>query len=146
MSNDELNHVEAPAIEQLKSLGWTYVEGEQLSPDNSDERGSFREVALINRLETSIKRINPWINEENLRKVIKELTKQPYANLIEANQTIWSLITQYMSVSQDKGSGNRSQTVKIIDFDNLDNNEFLCTSQFKSKDLNRILFLTLSSL
>ena len=36
-----------------------------------------------------------------------------------------------MSVSQDKGSGNRSQTVKIIDFDNLDNNEFLCTSQFK---------------
>ena len=77
MSNDELNHVEAPAIEQLKSLGWTYVEGEQLSPDNPDERGSFREVALINRLETSIKRINPWINEENLRKVIKELTKQP---------------------------------------------------------------------
>ena len=38
--------------------------------------------------------------EENLRKVTKELTKQPYANLIEANQTIWGLITQYMSVAR----------------------------------------------
>ena len=31
MSNDELNKVELPALEQLQSLGWTYVEGEKLS-------------------------------------------------------------------------------------------------------------------
>ena len=38
MSYDELNKVELPALEQLKSLGWTYIEGEKLSPDESDER------------------------------------------------------------------------------------------------------------
>ena len=27
--------------------------------------------------------------------------------------------------------GNKGQTVKIIDFDNPENNEFLCTNQFK---------------
>ena len=45
MSNDELNKVELPALEQLKSLGWTYIEGEKLS-DESDERSSFKDVIL----------------------------------------------------------------------------------------------------
>jgi type I restriction enzyme R subunit len=32
---------------------------------------------------------------------------------------------------QDLGKGNKGQTVRIIDFDNPDNNEFLCVNQFK---------------
>ena len=32
---------------------------------------------------------------------------------------------------------NKGQTVKIIDFENLDNNEFLCTNQFKVSGVNQ---------
>ena len=59
MANDELDKVELPAIKQLKSLGWNYVGGEKLSPDNSTERPSFKEVVLEKRLSNNIKRINP---------------------------------------------------------------------------------------
>ena len=111
MSNDELNKVELPALEQLKSLGWIYVEGEKLSPDESDERSSFKDVILEKRLKKSIKKINPWINEDNLRKVISDLTRSQFTNLIEANQSIWNTLTQYTSVMQDLGKGNRGQTV-----------------------------------
>jgi len=137
MASDELDKVELPALEQLQSLEWIYLEGFKLSPDESDERSSFKDVVLEHRLEKAIQRINPWISEDNLRRVISEFTRAQFANLIEANQSVWNTLTQYTSVMQDVGKGNRGQTVKIIDFDNLENNEFLCTNQFKVSGVNQ---------
>jgi len=137
MASDELDKVELPALEQLQSLGWLYIEGAKLSPDESDERSSLKDVVLEKRLTDSLKRINPWINDENLRKVIRELTKTLYPNLVEANQGIWTQINQCISVMQDLGKGNRGQTVHIIDFENPENNEFLCTNQFKVSGVNQ---------
>ena len=76
MANDEYDKVELPALNQLKSLGWIYVEGSGLSPEESDERTSFKDVVLEKRLTKSIKHINPWINDENLRKVDLRLESQ----------------------------------------------------------------------
>lgn len=137
MANDELEKVELPALEQLQELEWEYIEGAKLSPDESDERSSYKEVVLEKRLTDAIKRINPWINDENLRKVVRDLTKTQYPNLVEANQAIWTQINQCVSVTQDLGKGNKGQTVHIIDFENNENNEFLCTNQFKVSGVNQ---------
>ena len=137
MANDEFDKVELPAIEQLQALGWTYVKGEDLSPDTSSERSSFKDVVLEERLPANIKRLNPWISDQNLRKVVHDLTKTQYANLIEANQSIWNTINECVSVMQDLGKGNKGQTVHIIDFDQPENNEFLCTNQFKVSGVNQ---------
>ncbi|MBW2185153.1 MAG: type I restriction endonuclease subunit R [Deltaproteobacteria bacterium] len=137
MDHDEYDKVELPALDQLQQLGWQYVHGSKLSPESSDERGAYREVILFNRLTTAIQRINPWISEENLRKVVREITHPNYATLMEANQGLWQLLVQYQSVEQDLGKGRKGQTVKVIDFDNLDNNEFLCTNQFKIEGVNQ---------
>ena len=139
MASDEFDKVELPALEQLQSLGWSYVEGAKLSPEESDERSSFKDVVLEKRLTASIKRINPWISNENLRKVVRDLTKTQYSNLIEANQSIWNSINQCVSVMQDLGKGNKGQTVHIIDFGKIENNEFLCTNQFKVKGVNQTI-------
>ena len=137
MAGDEFEKVELPALEQLQSLGWTYIKGEDLSPDNSTERSSFKDVVLEDRLAANIKRINPWISDQNLQKVVKDLTKTQYTNLIEANQAIWTTINQCVSVMQDLGKGNKGQTVHIIDFANPENNEFVCTNQFKVSGVNQ---------
>ena len=131
MSSPELDKVELPALDQLQALGWQYLEGAKLSPEESDERDSYKEVVLEKRLSLSIKRINPWISEENLHKVVRDLTRAIYTNLIEANQQIWEVLNKCVSVMQDVGKGNKGQTVRIIDFENPDNNEFLCVNQFK---------------
>lgn len=127
MFNDEEVKVEFPAIEQLKQLGWDYVPG----PSLVVERGSLRDVVLVQRLEAALRRLNPWISEENLTKVMRELTHPNHAALMEYNQSIYDVLVNYLSVEQDLGQGRRGQTVKIIDFDRPGNNEFLCTSQFK---------------
>ena len=144
MAGDEFDKVELPAIEQLQSIGWEYVKGDDLSPDNSSERSSFKEVVLEQRLSNNIKRINPWISEQNLQKVAKDLTKTQYTNLIEANQSIWTTLNECVSVMQDLSKGNKGQTVHIIDFENPENNEFSAPISSKSLALNRISFPTLS--
>ena len=70
MNNDEYDKVELPALEQLQALGWQYCHGSEFAPDSSNERQYYREVVLENRLTQAVKKINPWINDENLRKVI----------------------------------------------------------------------------
>ncbi len=84
MFQDEEQKVELPAIAQLQSLGWQYIVGSKLSPESSDERKYTREVILEFRLTRAVKRINPWINAENLRKVIRELIHPKVATLMEA--------------------------------------------------------------
>lgn len=131
MAGDERQLVEAPALDQLKGLGWTHLDGTTLVPGTSNHRSSLKDVVLTPNLEQAIQRINPWIKEDNLRKVIREVTIIQTSTLMEANQWFWERLTQYFSVDQDLGSGRRGQTLKLIDFDNLKNNEFLCVDQFK---------------
>lgn len=152
MFQDEYDKVEAPAIQQLQQLGWNFLPGEALSPQKASspdaadaihgaERTYYRDVVLVKRLETSLKRLNPWISDENLRKVVRELTHPNFAGLIEYNQAIWEILCSTgdnaISVSQDLGKGRKDQTVKIIDFDTPDNNDFLCTNQFKIEGVNQ---------
>lgn len=131
MFQDEDLKVEQPALEQLKSLGWDYTHGSELSPESSDEREFFSDVILQSRLTNAVKKLNPWINDDNLRKVIREISHPLVPTLIEANETIWQTLVQYQSVEQDLGKGRKGQTVKIIDFEHPENNDFLCVNQFK---------------
>jgi len=143
MFQDEIEKVEQPAIDQLTKLGWTYVAGTTLAPvlpvDGAPvgERGYYRDVVLTSRLEAALRRLNPWISEENLRKVMRETTHPNHVALMEYNHAIHQMLVNYLSVEQDLGKGRKGQTVKIIDFDEPANNEFLCTNQFKVEGANQ---------
>lgn len=136
MNEDELNKVELPAIAQLQQLGWKYINGLNLSPE-AGVRSYNRDVVLVGQLNAAIKRINPWISDENLKKVSREVTHPLFAGLMEYNHAFYKTLVSYQSVEQDLGKGRKGQTVKIIDFDNIDNNEFICTNQFKVEGVNQ---------
>ena len=131
MKGPEFIYVEKPAINQLQEIGWVYTDGQSLAPDISDLRNSFRDVILHKNLEKALIRINPFLSEENIRKIIREISIIQIPNLVEANKYFWEKLTQYFSIPQDLGSGRRNETVKLIDFENIKNNEFLCVNQFK---------------
>ena len=76
MFQDEDLKVEQPAIAQLIKLGWTYVPGASLAPvaaskdaHSTAERAYYRDVVLVQRLEAALRKLNPWISNENLGKV-----------------------------------------------------------------------------
>ena len=127
----ESQYSEKPAIEQLVHLGYKYIHGADFSPDISSERNSVKDVTLSTSLQRSIRKINPWISDENLTKVIRSLTYPNQTSLIENNQFIYDFLVKYTSVKQDLGKGRKSNTVRIIDFEKIDNNEFYVVNQMK---------------
>ena len=141
MPGDERDKVEHPALAQLQVLGWRRVEGEKLSPDarTDVERNSLKGVVLESRLANSIGGLNHWISGENLRSAVRQLTTLRGTDLIDANQKIWALINHGVKVRQHRhGKGSQTQTVHIIDFDNPENNDFLCVDQFKISGVETI--------
>jgi type I restriction enzyme R subunit len=143
MFQDEIHKVEQPALDLLQRLGWQYIPGALLAPaadtnpTQTAERSYFRDVVLVKRLEKAIQRLNPWISDENLRKVMRDITHPVHAGLMEYNHALWQMLVNYVSVEQDLGKGRKGQTVKIIDFDTPGNNDFLCTNQFKIEGPNQ---------
>lgn len=127
--------VENRMIAQLQKLGYTYVHGVELNK----ERASQIEVVLKERLAESIQRLNPWINENNLNIVVRSITHMEAASLMEANQHFHELLINQLSVQQDVGSGRKNQTVKLIDFDNIDNNDFIITNQLSYTHANETI-------
>jgi type I restriction enzyme R subunit len=124
---DEWNLSEEPAIKQLQKLSYKYVDPSELDL----ERESRANVVLEDRLKIAIQRLNPWIDENNLKKAIRRTATVVAASTIEANERTHRDLVHYFSLEQDRGSGRKGQTVRLIDFDNPDNNEFLVTNQFK---------------
>jgi len=124
---NELTLTELPAIELLQKIGYTYISLKKLEQD----RPRLQEPVVIPRLKTAIKRINPWINDANINRVVDKVTRVQGNSDIEINRDIHDVLVQYISVKQDLGNGNRPYTVKIIDFDDIKNNEFLVTQQYR---------------
>jgi type I restriction enzyme R subunit len=88
-------------------------------------------VILEDRLTVAIQKLNPWIDENNLKKAVRRATTVVATSTIEANEKIHRDLVHYFSLDQDRGSGRKGQTVRLIDFDHPDNNEFIVTNQFK---------------
>lgn len=122
---NEKKDVENHVIEQLKGLGYLHHSGLELE----HERSSNHQVILERRLEAALRRLNPWLDESNLNKVKRAITVIEASSLMEANTYFHNLIVNYTSVQQDLGKGKKNQTVKIIDFSNPYNNEFLVVEQ-----------------
>ncbi|MDT3417927.1 type I restriction enzyme R subunit [Brevibacillus aydinogluensis] len=127
---NEKHLVENRLIRQLKELGYEHLHG----PSLDAERESGREVVLKERLSQAIKRLNPWLNDTNLNKIIRSITHIEATSLMEANEKFYSMLVNYISIQQDLGKGRKNQTVKLIDFDNPHNNEFLVVDQFSISD------------
>jgi type I restriction enzyme R subunit len=120
---------ENPAVQQLEALGYTYVSADELEA----ERDSLKEVVLTKRLATALKRINPWLSEDNVQKAVRAVTHVPATSLIEASEKLYTILTYGISLEQDRGDGKKGHTVRFLDFEKPKNNEFLVTRQYRVK-------------
>lgn len=123
---NELHLSEDPAVELLQSIGYAFIPSEDLDK----ERSSQKEIVLISRLEKAIRKLNPWISDENLKKAVREITNVQAVSLVDANGKIHTALVHTISLEQDLGQGKKGQSVHFIDFEHPENNEFIVTRQF----------------
>ncbi|HLW06565.1 MAG TPA: type I restriction endonuclease subunit R [Marinilabiliaceae bacterium] len=134
---DERNHVEKPLLDQLSSLGWEIIDlaDEKQTPAHTF-RENFTEVVMQKILQEQIKVINPWMEDDQVEVVTKQLTASfPGTGLIENNQYALHLLLENTSVSESRKTGEKSPTVRFVDFGNRDNNRFIAVCQFKVRIL-----------
>lgn len=124
---DEYNLVEKPALDLFDKMGYNYLDGRKL---NKEPQQFF----LLDILRRKIQEINPWLDDVGLNKAIREITVVQAASLIEANELLYYKLVNYTSFKQDLGFGKKSQTVKLIDFDKPENNDFTVVSQLYIKN------------
>ncbi len=127
MTQSEYLHSELPAIELFQKLGYEYYDG-----CVTDERNDITEVVLKDRLIQAIKRINPWLTENNLQKTFDKITTVQGTSLIEINQQIWGLIKgDTFSVRHVVNGVEEFKPVSFIDYTNPENNDFLVVNQLR---------------
>ncbi|MEH7200297.1 type I restriction endonuclease subunit R [Priestia megaterium] len=123
---NEKQLVENRMILQLQELGYEHFHGSTLDRERESRNG----IVLKERLSKAILRLNPWLSNANLAKVIYSITHIESTSLMEANQKFHEKMVNMISVQQDLGKGKKNQTVRIIDFEKPENNEFLVIEQF----------------
>lgn len=132
MINEE--QVELLAIDWFKELGYDYFLGYEISPDSENpQRKSYDEVILFNRLKNALIKLNSNIPLVAIEDAIDILRKPQQASLVQNNRAFHQMILQGISVDIKKDDEIKGDVVKLIDFENFSNNDFLVVNQFTIK-------------
>lgn len=133
---DERNHVEKPFLDQLEGLGWTVIDCDSKQLPAQTYRESFTEVVMLPVLREQLKVINPWLEDDQVEEAVKRLTANfPGTSLIQNNRHVLQLLLENTSVSENRKTGEKSPTVRFIDFKHRDNDSFIAVCQFKVRIL-----------
>ncbi|MFD2529338.1 type I restriction endonuclease subunit R [Polaribacter marinaquae] len=125
------NDIELYAIEELEKLGYSYIYGPDIAPDtDAQERTSFDQVILTERLQNAIDRINPSIPSNAKEDALKQVLRIGTPDLLTDNETFHKMLTEGINVTYQKDGSQRGDIVKLVDFDTVNNNEFNVINQF----------------
>jgi type I restriction enzyme, R subunit len=132
MINEE--QVELLAIEWFKELGYDYLLGYEIAPDSQNpHRTNYQEVVLNAKLHSALVKLNPTIPFVAIEDAIDILKKSQHATLIQNNRAFHQILLQGINVDIKDGDDTKGDVVKIIDFENPLNNDFLVVNQFSIK-------------
>lgn len=121
--------VERATIDWLKELGYSYIHGSQLSPENG-ERESYRDVILKKRFVESVQRLNPWLDEQQIEEVYRKIKDLQHPDLIIKSELFYQMLVNGVKITLRDDKEERTKIVRIYDFDKPETNEFLASNQF----------------
>jgi type I restriction enzyme R subunit len=126
---DEL--AEQPAIEWLEELGWEFVHGPDISPDGlTPERESYRDVVLAGRVCRFLAKTVPEIPAADRELVITGIQTTTSPVPIEDHASFHRLLIEGFPLTFNDADGlEKTARVKLVDFDEPGNNEFLVVNQ-----------------
>lgn len=121
--------IEQNALQILQQSGWGYLNGPEIGPDGNCER-QYSDVILRRRFSDAIYRINPGISESSVDEVIKKVTQNNHPELLLDNKDFHELLINGVNIEYRADNGEIKNTnIKLIDFDNISNNEFTAVNQ-----------------
>lgn len=131
---DEKNHVEEPLLHQLETmpgLRWNVLRLDNYQAPAETQRTEFSQVIMKDDLTAAIRKINSWLEDDQIQEVIDKVTRFEGDNLLQNNELALQFLLKGTSVSENRKTGEKSPDVAIVDFEHPDNNRYVAISQFK---------------
>lgn len=127
--------LENDAIALFGSLGWETINcyQEVCGTNNSTlGRQTRSEVVLVRRLRSALEKLNPSLPQVAIELAIDELSRdRSTLSLANANREIYQLLKSGVKVSfKTDDDEDIEATIKVIDWNTPNNNDFLLASQF----------------
>jgi type I restriction enzyme, R subunit len=132
---DEKYLSQIPALQQLISLGFTYLTPSQGLAGRQGRPGNvLLEEILRNKLK-AINRINHrggeyLFSEENIQSAIQKLKNLKWDGLQKTNEAVYDLLTLGTALEQSIEGDSKSYTLRYIDWREWRNNAFHVTAEF----------------
>lgn len=128
--------IEKPSTDLLGELGWECLCAfNEFNQDGGSSLGrqSMGEVALVARLRPALSKLNSKLPSEAIEQAIEELMRDRSAmSLVNANRQIYGYLKDGIKVriTNQKDGSDVTETVRVIDWNEPTNNDFLLVSQF----------------
>jgi type I restriction enzyme R subunit len=125
------DQLEQLCLDWFKSIGYDTVCGYDIAPDGeAPERTDYRQIILFDRLIQQLQVINPHIPVATLEVVTQQIAKPETPVLIKSNKAFHRFLLEGVKVEYKEGEKSRTDYVQLVDFANVDNNQFLVVNQF----------------
>lgn len=126
------NDVELAALAWLEELGYDLLPGPEIAPDQpAAERSDYSQVVLEGRLREALERLNPTVPHDALDEAVRKLTRPDMPSLAANNHVIHKYLVEGVPVEFQRPDGSiGGDLVRLLDYDDPDNNQFLAVNQF----------------
>ncbi|MGL5109179.1 MAG: type I restriction endonuclease subunit R [Vibrio ordalii] len=129
------DQLEQLCLDWFKALGYQYQNGYDIAPDgDTPERENYQQVTLQARLVSALETLNPTVPSDTLIEVAKTVATPPTPVLIKNNKLFHQYLIEGVpveySVMEQEQWVTKHTHVRLMDFDNRENNQFLVVNQF----------------
>ncbi|MYA84699.1 MAG: type I restriction endonuclease subunit R [Acidimicrobiaceae bacterium] len=123
--------VEAAAVSWLGELGWSVAHGPEVNPESApSERADYSAVVLAATLRGALARLNPTLPGEALSDAVRRLAHPEGAITQARNRAFHRMVIDGVAVEYSDGGRIRGAQARVIDFDDVSNNDWLAVNQF----------------
>ena len=128
--------VEDAALEWLGELGYSILHGPGIAPGEPiAERDTYEEVILSGRLRSALATLNPAIPAEAIDEAFRKLIRIDSPSLVDANANFHHWLVNGVPVEYLRKDGTTAgDLVRVVDFDEPDNNDWIAVNQFTVKE------------
>ena len=133
ISEDDIEQAICNRLSQPE-YGWTRIECDP-SVEKQDDvsgtgRNSVKECILPEVFRKALKRINPNLSEDIIDDIVSDYRRDfSSQDMVDVNYRLYNQLRNGKKLNTRTAKGDDFEIVKLIDFDNVENNDFHCVNQ-----------------
>ena len=129
--------IEALALERLRELGYEYARGQDIAPGGERAlRAALSDTLLEPVLQRAVARLNPHLSPALREEAVRAVRRVHAPELVSANEAFHQMLSKGLQLSHLQDGSERGELVRLVDFDQPENNEFLAVNQFSVSEGN----------